>query len=673
MHRIMVMMGCVVALTLAGTAAELERRSGLSDAVDKSGVVEPEKPRPEDQQAPPQKTASEIAPLRQKVSQLMFVTLQGDPMPDSQDLLFLSQYPPGGVLLPSLSQPRIAAQYVTILRGLQSPAPLLIAANMHRLPKYGWGPQNYFPPIPSLLTIAAAGDAVATTALGRVMAEHMTTLGITVHLGPCLELAPTLPGAKGDIQCLGSKPEFVAEAGVALLKSLNDSGIIAVPLGFPGGGMNRAAKRPAVLATPRAHLNRTDLLPYIRAIESGTAMIHVGNTLAPTLEPLNLPASLSSVVMNDVLRNDLGFTGVILAGPMDAEDITRSRDASDAARIAIESGADMILWNSAGQRVMKTIDEMVMAIQRGALRREVIDAADERVKAMKEKLGPPPAEPPKNRQALKLEKSRKYPQEAYTIERKSITLVQNHDAVLPLTKTGSMPVGLCGVVGVIELQKELERYLKKVPIQPIATARHGGDIYDFEIDRVTRNIRGAKTIICVLTPDIRPAGQVRLIREIKSRGPRVVAVLVGYPSSLPDLRLADAIVLSYCDADALEESMRAVADVLVGEGAVGIYRAVRHLHLKAGQPEKFSVFDVTRVPCGRLPVDLGAPFEAGLVVPYDPRTAVKKVQWDFGDGKKSKDLELEKTYTTPGEYTITLTVTDSKGGTTSGTFHAVVE
>ena len=60
-------------------------------------------------------------------------------------------------------------------------------------------------------------------------------------------------------------------------------------------------------------------------------------------------------------------------------------------------------------------------------------------------------------------------------------------------------------------------------------------------------------------------------------------------------------------------------------------------------------------------------------MPYDPSGAIKKVLWDFGTGKRSKDMRAEYVYTAPGRYPVTLTVTDTKGDVTSRTFHVEVQ
>jgi len=297
-------------------------------------------------------------PLRDRITQLMLVTLLGKNTPNSDDMQFLTKYVPGGVIIPASLRPSSAAGYVTALRVLplekQKGLPLFIAANLYDLEQPGR--TAFFSQLPSLLSIAAANDPDTTERLGTFIAEYLNTMGFNMHLGPTLELAPTLPDALGSIQSLGSSPEFAASAGAAIVHSLAEHGIIAVPTGFPGGGTNHLAKQPAVLITPKDALAKNDVLPYARAIEQGAQMIHVANTRVPTLEPDKRPASLSKVVMRDLLRDQLKFDGVILVGPLDTTDVSAMVDPLQACVQAIMSGADMVRWNETGPRVIKAID-----------------------------------------------------------------------------------------------------------------------------------------------------------------------------------------------------------------------------------------------------------------------------------------------------------------------------
>lgn len=616
--------------------------------------------------------------IRQRVAQLMLVTLEGAPSPNMSDREFLTRYMPGGVVISSALKPVTAAEYITKLRAMPIDAvtgiPMLIGTDFFNLPKRTNERQPImFTAMPSLLAVAAANDPDVTLRLSEMVAAHLKIMGFNFHLGPPLELAPALPDIKGSIDNLGSSPQFVAESGCAILSTLERNGVIGLPMGFPGGGANRRGSDPAVLLTPRPQLEEQDLLPYVKAIEQGTSIIHVGNSLVPTIDPVNRPASLSPAVIQDLLRKKLGFKGVIVVGPLDAPEIEQKYDSADAAIMALEAGADMLYWEQAGRKVMRAADIIAQAVVSRRISQQAVDSALTRIIHLKDekKLRAHPM--PKVKDAESLSKKRVYPKEAYDIERRSITLVQNRNNTLPLNKAASLPVGVTGVAGVETLANALEDSFKFVPRQRITTARHAGDIMDFEINRIVKRVMGLKTMVLVLTPELRMRGQIQLLTQLQAQGIRVVVVLIGYPESLPKLADADAIVLSYSNPVQTDISMKAVADVLVGQAPISVRPLARELRTTAGKPEVFNVLDIIRAPSGLLPVTIAPPFVAGLSVPYDPTFSLKRVEWDFGDGKRSKEFRVERAYQSPGRYPITLTVSDKKNHSTSRTFHAIVE
>jgi beta-N-acetylhexosaminidase len=653
-------------------SADQKPASGLAGTVEappRATVSTPEETRPS--------IEKEALELRARVAQLMLVTLNGLYGPSREDKEFLRKNAPGGVVIPVIVKPQDAAEYVIALRSMpierQSGIPLLIGANLYDLPRHERGAAGSFAQLPSLLSIAASADLTATKRLAELTANHLTTMGFNLNLGPSLELAPTLPEATGGVQHFGHDATFAAEAGRAILETLRANKILAMPMGFPGGGRNRLPKSPATLLTPRVRLAQEDLLPYARAIEQGVSLIHVANTLAPQLDAQSRPASVSSAVMRDVLRGEMKFPGVIVAGPMDSPDIERLYDPAEAAILALEAGADMLYWGEAGQKVSKAIEAIGRAVEGGRLPKARIDEALGRVLKLKKDQDLLARALPKKNKAAALGTKGVYPKEAYEIERRSITLVQNRDNVLPLSKDRSVPVGVTGVVAVDALKAALAKSLKPVVEQPIGTATHVGDIEDFEIQRLTRNSGGIRTVVCVFTHLRRTQGEERLIRAFKENGARVVVVLLGYPRDLPRLVEADAIVLAYCEESACAGSIGAAADVLLGEGPVAVLPAVRELKTKVGKPEVFNAPEVTRSPTGRLPVTLADPFVAGFALSYDTSAAIKKAEWDFGDGERSKDVRTEHAYKAPGRYSVNLTVTDKRDGVSSGAFTVVVE
>jgi len=636
---------------------------------------------PEALPAPPSEDVDAIAAqvramsLRERVAQLMLVTLEGRAGPDAEDRALLENYTPGGVVIPVLSRPENAALYVRSLRGYEARRgiPLWVGADLFLLGRGERNAPSAFMQLPSPLSIAATNDAEAARFLADVIGEFLATMAFNLYLGPSLELAPVVADAQGTIQSFGSDAAFIGNVACAFLDTLGERGIAAMPMGFPGGGANQEGKTAPVLLTPRAHLAANDLLPFARAVEHGATLLHVGPVLTPTLDAASRPACVSAAVIGGLLRGELGFTGVVVAGPLDAAHVAATYDAPDAAVQALLAGADMLYWNEAGRRVMRVVDELVKAVEAGQVSESVVNGALRRILSAKRDAAILGREIPKGKEAAKLNKQRDYAKEAARFERRSITLVQNANRTLPLTKKDSLPVGVTGVLGVREMCEKLGKRLKSVTMQPIATAARLGDIQDFEIDRVISRLEGVRTAVCILSDELRVPGAAQLVRALKEHGVRVVVVLLGYPRMLPQLSEADAIVLAYCDRSAFLKTLDVVCDALLGEAPVAVDPPAQDVHVKTGETHTFSILSLARCPAARLPVSVTDAYPAGLAVSYDVADAVKRVEWDFGDGKRGKGLRVEHAYTEAGRYPVTVSVADVTGDETSRTWHVVAE
>lgn len=658
----------VASVLLVVSRADAQR--GLADT-----IVE----RPPVAETPAEETDTTLpsdpaAALRAKVSQLMIVALEGSNNTTTGDRFLLERYTPGGVVLTRLTQPQDAIAYIGEIRRIAEPRglPLFIGTDLYSLVTQERNPKAMFIQLPSPLSVAAADHPESVSRVAELLAKHMTAMGFNLHIGPSLELTSTLTDVKGSIYRFGSDPELTARAGATIVKTLSEHGVLTMPMGFPGGGANRRGNGPAVLLTPPTVLASEDARPYIEAIAAGAKLIHVAPTLAPMLDNANIPSCLSAKVMRDLLRDRLKFEGLIVAGPVDGPDVVRDYDAAEAAILALGAGADMLYWSTSRQTMVRAVDMIVQAVATGRLAESVIDTAYERVKTMKGEHAELTKALPKEKVAADLGRKKAFPEETYRVERYAITLVQNRGNVLPLNKDASMPMGVTGVLGVEELHDALEEYIKPISQQQITTAKHAGRIHGFEIDRLTRHIRGIRTIVVILNDDIPSASQVELIEGLQAKGVKVVVVLLGYPKNLEALAVADAVLLTYANEITFAQSLRAVADALVGLAPINIYPGVRPLHTQVGKAERFNVYDLIRSPSGRLPVTIG-PFPSGTAVSYDSAPNLKRVEWDFGDGKRSKSAETEHAYEKPGHYNVTLTVTEKGGASVSRQFEVIVE
>ncbi len=609
--------------------------------------------------------------LRTRVSQLLMVTFQGRLAPDATERPLLENYTPGAVVISSLTRPRNAVDYIAALqhnpvRG-QHGVPILIGADLADLPVvFGMQKEDYFAPLPTMMAVAAADDPVATRGLAGLYAEHLALMGFSFQMGPCLALGPDLPDAKGGLQCLGSDPAFVGETAEIFLQSFAERNLAVMFTGFPGGQWNQTGTTPPMLFTPASLLPTRDLLPFQRAVLGGARLILVGNILVPHLDKQNAAASVSPAVMTELLREKLLYPGVIVAGPIDGLGLGKGATQGDAALAALRAGADMLFWRQPGIHVMKAAETVVQAVENGQYPESAINASVTRILQLKEDLGLRKKPLPAENDVRRLEKRKSYPRAAKKIERRSITILRNNNNALPLIKGRSTPLGVTGVIGVEELHGILKKELKNVAQQRITTAKHGGEIYGFEIHRLTSRAKGVRTVVIILTNEVRAQGKVELIRELKNIGARVIAVLVGYPHTVGDLIEADAIVLAYCDPAASSAAMGAVAEVLLGRSSLAVHPPIERLLVQAGEPVPLDLGHWVRSPAGRLPVSLEPFFEQGMGVSLITPDTVKKLRWDFGDGSHSKERVLQHTYQSPGHYTLTLSVTDGTGEVDSG-------
>ena len=654
-----------------------EEKSGLGGVVDGSQAVPPEiiKPEGEEEVDKAEKLIEELS-LADRISQLMIFKLEGGSQPQTSDRTLLKDYPPGGVVIPQITRPQDVADYVALLRANEfetsKEIPLLVGIDLFALAGEESRPIVPNLNIPSMLSWAGAGASATTREMIRVLAQDLGRMGFNFHLGPELSLARVMSAGKGNVYNFGSNPQFIAALATQIAEVMAEENIIWAPAGFPGGGENRRGNGLAVLLTPKSRLRYVDLLPYEAAIGAGVEMIHVGNTLVPTLDKRS-PASLSPVVMTDLLRTILNYEGLVVAGPMDGQAIRMAANPEQAAVLALQAGADMLYWRQADTSIIRAIGAVVNAVADGTIEESLINDAFRRVINFKQSRGLLERPIAKSKDAGKLTKERAKAKQPYHLERQGVTLVKNNQEILPLTEEESMPIYITGSYGVYELADALSEYIKDIMRQRITNAPHIGRIEDFEIERILKSTLGIKTMICVLSGELDTASQRRLIRAISDAGSKVIVVYVGYPTDLQYFDAAEAMVVSYADPNWIAGAMPAIADILMGKSPVEILPALRDLELAVDESTTFNVFDVIRSPTGRLPITVAEPYVVDYAVSYRSDIALKKVSWDFGDGSKSTERVAEHSYDKPGHYTVTLVVETGEDPPVSRGFGVLVE
>jgi beta-N-acetylhexosaminidase len=340
-------------------------------------------------QAQPPTPAEYAATLADRLSlddalgQMMMVQFTGlELTPDA--IQMINQQGAGGVLFFG-GNIASAGQIRTTTAQLQqiAPVPLLMAVDQEG------GPVNRFQSIvgalPAAATLATPADA---TARGKQDAGILHRYGFNLDLAPVVDVGTANPELAG--RTFGDTPDRVAAMAGAYLDGLQASGSVAGTLKhFPGLGATVTDPHiglPA-LNRSRAEWEATDLAPYQLLLQRGDVRaIMVTHEMLPALDR-DLPTSLSPAVVTGVLRDELGFDGVIVTDSLYMGALNVRWSISQAAVLAVEAGSDLLIGPYNPQIVSETRDALKQAIASGAITRERITASVRRILTLKLQLG----------------------------------------------------------------------------------------------------------------------------------------------------------------------------------------------------------------------------------------------------------------------------------------------
>jgi beta-N-acetylhexosaminidase len=203
--------------------------------------------------------------------------------------------------------------------------------------------------VPWPRTMAATMTTAQVKSLATTLGTQMRSLGVGVDLAPVLDVdgrpGPSATNPDG-LRSFGSNPVTVAAYGVAFMQGLEAGGVLAVVKHFPGLGGSTANTDYGPAATlPWSELRTVGLPPFRAAISAGARAVMVANAYVPGLT--DLPASVSPAVITGVLRDQLGFQGLVVTDSLSAGAISAAGLAVPVASAdSIEAGADMVLFGS---------------------------------------------------------------------------------------------------------------------------------------------------------------------------------------------------------------------------------------------------------------------------------------------------------------------------------------
>jgi beta-N-acetylhexosaminidase len=268
----------------------------------------------------------------------------------------------------------------------QAKTPLLVGADLERGASQRVAQTPRFP---YMMAFGAAHDTGAIRELGAVTAREARAVGVNWVFAPDADVNNNPDNPIINIRSFGENPEEVAEDVSAFIEGAHSSPsdyLLVSAKHFPGHGdtAEDTHLKLATISASKDRLESVELVPFRAAIQHGTDSIMTAHLAVPAIEPENLPATLSHNILTRLLRDELGFKGIIVTDALEMQGVAALYSPGEAAVRSVEAGADALLMPTDPEAC---INALVSAVLQGRISRQRIDASVSRLIAAKQRVG----------------------------------------------------------------------------------------------------------------------------------------------------------------------------------------------------------------------------------------------------------------------------------------------
>ena len=229
------------------------------------------------------------------------------------------------------------------------------------------------------------GDTQEAYNIGATQAKDLTALGFNVNFSPVADVLTNEENTVVKDRSFGSDPDLVSSMVSQVVKGLTDGGMLCAPKHFPGRGSTGGDTHDGFASSDRTleELEACDFKPFQAAIEAGAPMIMVGHMTMTAIDEDN-PASLSETIVTGLLRDELGYDGIIITDALNMGAIANNYTNADAAVKAVSAGCDMLLCVS---NISSVVNALTDAVSDGTISEERIDESVSRILQAKLRYG----------------------------------------------------------------------------------------------------------------------------------------------------------------------------------------------------------------------------------------------------------------------------------------------
>ncbi|MBS4028946.1 MAG: serine hydrolase [Ignavibacteriales bacterium] len=438
---------------------------------------------------------------------------------------------------------------------------------------------------PHLMALGATRDTSLAYEMGKIIAKEGRAIGVQMNFSPVVDVNNNPNNPVISYRSVGENVELVSQISSALIRGMQENGMIACAKHFPGHG-DTDVDSHFDLPLLKFSMNRLDSLelrPFKKAIASGVQSIMIAHLAIPSLEPnTKIPASLSYFAVQNLLQSKLQYSGIVISDGLEMQGIRKNFSDGEIAIRALETGSDILLGPFDDD---VAIDSVLWAVRTGRISEERINRSVLKLLKEKERLGI------HRRRFSDIDSIREKvntPEHQFvakTIARKSITVLKN-DSLLPLEQFRDKKILNLVVATNDDYRIDVHR-----PTRRLATERY--DVYfaevlkkraknvstvlfdsrtsKKEVDDVLDNVKKYDVIVCPLF--LRPNNSetfgipeiiFKALQKISSMEKPMVMISFGNPYVFSKLNKAETLIATYSDG---EPTIESAIEVLFGESS----------------------------------------------------------------------------------------------------------
>jgi len=401
---------------------------------------------------------------------------------------------------------------------------------------------------PGNMALGATGSQELTREVARATGRELRALGVTMNLAPVVDVNNNPANPVIGVRSFGEDPAEVGRLGAAAVRGYREAGMLTALKHFPGHGDTAVDSH---LALPTIdydveRLERVELLPFRAGIEAGAEGVTVAHIAFPRLAPDGLPGTVAPAIVRGLLRERLGFEGVILSDCMEMDAVARTIGVERAAVLALRAGIDLVFISHRHDRQWAGVRAIRAAVTEGALESETVRRAAERVARLKahgpswDDLPAPGAPLPS---WVGGEAHQRLAQDAYE---RAVTLARNDEGLVPLRRGADERLLVVYPRHESPLWPDDVRHPHGFFVESVRRRYPHADAVAMstrptaeERREILRLATGAGAVVVATMNANLHKGQAEVVRDLDAAGHRVVGVAVYNPYDLlafPDLR-----------------------------------------------------------------------------------------------------------------------------------------